>query len=363
MKKAIAMFVTFLAVGCGTKENNQNASENPDETSQSNVSQASSEVVFHPIIDPKSNEVAAMMPLPVNWRINNDGKSKAMIEGPDGIRVYSLPYKSFVYTEDAYMRQLYIQSGQPFRQPVDIETLVNEDLLPIAQREGSRFIRQARVAEVAKTDREYDAMLFKVFQPQQTFDAAVTEWQDAKGNPYLILIHQSTHYANNLMNWGYYCQAMEAPKVSYEAAKKHLVYAYGNIRYNPKSVEAYNISQAQKANASMAVFNQRMQIRQQQFESSQRAFESKRDAINAAITANYNNNSAASDRNHNRFVNYIKGEETVSANGQRYQVQSGSNQYWVNENGQYQGSNDPNYDPNRNQGTVNHTWTEAPADN
>jgi hypothetical protein len=363
MKKSIAILVIFAAIACGTKESDPKTSEDANEISENDASQTNEEVVFHPITDPKSNEAAAMMPLPANWRINNDGKGKAMIDGPDGIHVYSLPYKSFIYTEDAYMRQLYIQSGQPFRRPVNIETIISEDLLPIAQREGSTFIRQYRVAEVAKTDREYDAMLFKVFQPQQTFDAAVTEWEDAKGNPYLILIHQSTHYANNLMNWGYHCEAMEAPKASYESAKKHLVYGYGNIRYNPKSVEAYNISEAQKANASMAAFNQRMQVKQQQFESSQRAFESKRDAINAAITANYNHNSAASDRNHNRFVNYIKDEETVSANGQRYQVQSGSNQYWVNENGEYQGSNDPNYDPNRNQGTVNHTWTEAPADN
>ena len=109
----------------------------------------------------------------------------------------------------------------------------------------------------------------------------------------------------------------------------------------------------------MAAHNERMAVMQQNFDASQRAFTEKRDAINASITANYANSNATSSRNHNRFLNYIKEEETVSANGQRYQVQGGSSQYWVNENGQYQGSNNPNYDPNRNQGTVNHTWTQG----
>lgn len=361
MKRTFSFMIIFLALGCSQKQSDAKAVEETTDVLKNEVSQAGSEVVFHPIIDSKSNDVIAMIPLPANWRINNNGESSAMIDGPNGIRVYNLPLKSFLYTDDQYMQQLYTQSGQPLRRPVNVQTIVSEDLLPIARREGSTFIGQYAVADVARTDREYDAMLFKVFPSQQSFDAVVTEWEDAKGNPYLILIHQSASAANNLVNWSYYCQAMEAPKAEYESAKKHLVYGFANTRYNPKSVEAYNIAEAQKANASMAAHNQRMAARQQQFAASQQAFESKRDQINAAITQNYENNNTASDRNHNRFLNYIKDQETVSANGQKYQVQSGSNQYWVNENGQYQGSNDPNYDPNRNQGTVNHNWSEAPV--
>lgn len=355
MKKALAILISILLLGCRQNETTTDG-QNPNRTTHGGT-KADNEIVFKPIIDGKTNTVFAMMPLPMDWRINTSGP--AMIESPDGLRVYSLPLHFFVYTDDPYTMQLYAQSGQPVRRNTEIEQLIREDLMPIAQREGSKFIKQYPVEEVANADRDYDALLFKVMPSQQKFNAAVTEWEDKNGNPYLIIIHQNASYANNLLNWGYYCQAMEAPKPVYGKAKERLLYALAHTRYNPKNVEAYNISEAQKANASMAAHNQRMAVMQQNFNASQRAFESKRDAINASIMANYNSNNAASDKSHNRFLNYIKEQETVSANGQRYQVQGGSNQYWVNQNHQYQGSNDPNYDPNRNQETVNQTWTEA----
>lgn len=355
MKKGLTIFAILLLIGCSQKENTS-AIENPDGTTIDS-SKADNEIVFKPIMGGKTNTVFAMMPLPMNWRINTSGS--AVIESPDGVRVYNFPLQFFIYADDPYMLQMYAQSGQPVRRYTQIEQLIREDLMPIAQREGSKFIKQYPVEEIANADRDYDALLFKVMPSQQKFNVAVTEWEDKNGNPYLIVVHQNASYANNLLNWGYYCHAMEAPKSIYGKAKETLLYALANTKYNPKNVEAYNISEAQKANASMAAHNQRMAVMQQNFNESQRAFENKRDAINASITANYESNSAASDRNHNRFLNYIKEEETVSANGQRYQVQSGSNQYWVNQNSQYVGSNDPNYDPNRNQGTVNQTWTEA----
>ncbi|SCY86092.1 hypothetical protein SAMN02927903_02649 [Flavobacterium caeni] len=341
-----------LLMGCGTKDG-----ENKPNESQPIEAAPSDEVVFKPMIDPKTNEAYAMMPLPMSWRINQTGA--ALIESPDGVRVYNLPLRYFVYTDDPYFLQLYSQSGQPVRRFVEIDQLLHEDFLPIADREGSKFVEKMAVPEIAQADRTYDAMLFKVTPSQQQFNAFATEWQDKEGNPYLIVIHQNASYANNLLNWGYYCQAMQAPKAVYEKAKQTLLYGLAHTQYNPKSVEAYNRSEAQKANASMAAHQQRMTALQQNFDQSQRAFESKRDAINASIMANYQNADAASDRSHNRFLNYIKGEETVSAGGQRYQVQGGSNQYWVNQNGEYVGSNDPNYDPNRNQGTENQTWDEA----
>lgn len=355
MKKILATFGILLLIGCGQKENGS-ATLNPDGTIAEQTD-TSDEVVFKPIIDTKTNDVFAMMPVPMSWRINTTGS--ATIESPDGVRVYNLPLQFFIYTDDPYTLQLYAQSGQPVRRYLEMGDLIREDLMPIAQREGSKFIKQTPIENIAKADQDYDSLLFKVVQSQQKFTAAATEWEDKNGNPYLIVVHQNASYANNMLNWGYYCQAMEAPKAIYPKAKEALLYALANTRYNPKNVEAYNIREAQKANASMAAHNERMAVMQQNFDASQRAFTEKRDAINASITANYANSNATSSRNHNRFLNYIKEEETVSANGQRYQVQGGSSQYWVNENGQYQGSNNPNYDPNRNQGTVNHTWTQG----
>lgn len=366
MKNLIAtLIVSFLFFSCFEKEKSDLVIDksigNQIAPTQAAVND---EIVFQPIIDNKTKSVFAMMPLPANWQINNVvGKSSAMIDGPDGIKIYSLPLHFYVFTDDQYTLQMYSQSGQPVRRPIEIQNIIEQDFLPIAQKEGSKFLRQYAAPEIAQSDKEYDAMLFKVFPAQQAFNVAVSEWEDAKGNPYLIVIHQSASFANNLLNWSYYCHAMQATPDAYENAKKNLLYALANTRYNPQNVAEYNQREAQKANVSMAAHNQRMQQKQQQFDVSQRNFESKRDVINASISANYNNANAASDRNQNRFLNYIKDENTVQANGSRYQVESGSNQYWLNRNGEYVGSNDPNYDPNRNQGTDGQTWTEGQIEN
>ena len=106
-----------------------------------------------------------------------------------------------------------------------------------------------------------------------------------------------------------------------------------------------------------------MRANQQQFDAQQKAFKEKSEAINTSIMDSYNARNASSDRTHNRFLNYIKDENTVvnQQDGKRYQVEAGSDQYWINDQGQYIGTNDPNYDPNRNQGTQNQNWNQAPV--
>ena len=134
-----------------------------------------------------------------------------------------------------------------------------------------------------------------------------------------------------------------------------------SLKYNPRYFDQYNQSEMQKESTSWAAHNQKMSTQQREFDTQQAAFKQKSEAINQSIMANYNNKNAASDRNHNRFLNYIKDENTVSnpADGQRYQVQAGANNYWMNENGQYISTDDPNYDPNRNQNTNNENWNEV----
>ncbi|HBM82497.1 MAG TPA: hypothetical protein DD459_02415, partial [Halieaceae bacterium] len=61
-----------------------------------------------------------------------------------------------------------------------------------------------------------------------------------------------------------------------------------------------------------------------------------------------------------RTINAI-GDRTVIANpetGNRYNVQSGSNQYWVNQDERYLGSDNPNYDPRLDPGMNQQEWIE-----
>jgi len=84
------------------------------------------------------------------------------------------------------------------------------------------------------------------------------------------------------------------------------------------------------------------------------------DAINKASMDGYNSRMESMDHNQQQFTNYIKDEYTVAnPNGQQYQVESGSNQYWMNNNGEYIPSNDVMYDPNADNAVNNQTWQEV----
>jgi hypothetical protein len=165
--------------------------------------------------------------------------------------------------------------------------------------------------------------------------------------------------------WNYYGQGLDAPEAKYESAKKTLLDGLASLQYNPRYFDKYNQNEMNRESQSWAVHNQRMSAQQKQFDAQQAIYKDKTDAINSSIMASYNERNASSDRMHNRFVNYIKDENTVvnQNDGQRYQVQTGKDHYWMNDQGQYIGTNDPNYDPNRNQGTQNQSWSEAQETN
>jgi hypothetical protein len=73
---------------------------------------------------------------------------------------------------------------------------------------------------------------------------------------------------------------------------------------------------------------------------------------------NWQDRNAASDRSHERFVDTITERTKMSdpSTGQQYKVDSGSSHYWMNRDGQYFGTDNVNYDPNRDQEMNRQNW-------
>ncbi|MBZ4398119.1 hypothetical protein [Myxococcus sp. AS-1-15] len=314
-------------------------------------------VVMHRVFDDKFMEMAAM-PLPDNWIVNN---GKAVISGPGNVNVYMVPTKTFMFSGDPMMQQVAARSGQPMRRFESIDQVIQQDLVPIARKEGAKLVKQYDAPDIAASDKGFSDLLYKVAPMRQLFLAKVTEWTDKRGEPYMMVVHLSATDLGNMVSWNYYTHALDAPKERYEESKKVVLQALAGTRYNPQYVQAYNQGEMARERASWAAHHQRMQANKAAFEAQQRAFHEKNDAINRSIAETYASRDAASDRMHHRFVNYIKDEETVrnTATGTRHQVQTGANQYWMNGNGQYVPSNDPNYDPNRDPHLNHQQWDEA----
>ncbi len=364
--RAVFFLVVALTISCQSSKSEKidpvTGQVVKDSSGDAKSQEENAELIPHPMTDNKG-QVMLMMTLPANWKLHSE-PGKAAMTGPNGIFVYNLPMKNFMYSTNAMMADIYRQNGGKLRTPLTAEQVIRQDFVPVAQREGSKLIAITQAPQIAKANGAIQGMMYQIGTPNVRYDAAIADFQDSKGNPYSIVVHVSHNSVNDMTMWNYYGQGLDAPREVYASAKSTLVNGLASLQYNPRYFDQFNRNEMTRESQSWAAHNQRMAANQRNFDAQQAAHRQKTESINASIMASYDARNASSDRQHNRFVNYIKGEETVkNPDGQRYQVQSGADHYWMNQDGDYIGTNDPNYDPNRNQGTVNQTWNEVPIEN
>ncbi|SFP91874.1 hypothetical protein SAMN05216419_10336 [Nitrosomonas cryotolerans] len=326
-------------------------------------SQGNDKIVMHTIMDSKTNQPFAQIPLPASWKINaHVQQNSPAITGPNGIEVYTYGYQSFVYSNDVYMQQSYQAAGQQMRRPVGVEGVLNQDVKKMAQQSGSKFIKQYPLSQIAQADKNYGDQLYSVGQSQTTYQAAASEWEDGKGNKAMIVVHYTENSGYGSVYWGYYIQVVGSKASDFENVKSTYLNALVNTRYNPQHIAAYNQREAAKSNQSWATHDQKMKNNQANFEAQQRAHQSSVDAWNKSSMDAYNSRSASQDRIQNQRINSINETQNVidPNNGQSYQVEGYSNQYWMNGQGEYIPSDNSLYNPNLDENVNNQNWEEAP---
>ena len=123
---------------------------------------------------------------------------------------------------------------------------------------------------------------------------------------------------------------------------------------------AYNQEEAKRVGQSWAAHNERMIRNQAAFEASQRAHVNRSNAINEAIMTGWRERNAASDRNQEQFIDGIYERTNVvdPSTDQWYKVAAGANQYWMNSNGEYIGTDLQDYNPNLDENMNEIRWQE-----
>jgi hypothetical protein len=305
--------------------------------------------------------VFAELPFPPGWKqVSNPRPGEPSIAGPDGIEVTNFAATSFLFTMDPQLRQIYAQGGQTLRAMPGIDALVEQDLIPWAEQKGYRFVRSYEIAEVSEVDQWYSDQLFKAV-PSQTRNTAIgTDWESAAGEPYFLLTHLMVNDSAQLQAWSYWSTGLAADPEVFARAKQQLVFALSHARFELEPIAAYHRREAEKAGASWAAHNQRMAESWASFEANQRAFRNKSQAAHDALMEDWRARNAASDKAHERFVDTIT-ERTKVVNpntGQLYKVESGSSAYWMNGDGEYIGTELPNYDPNLDETMNEKRWEE-----
>jgi hypothetical protein len=311
-------------------------------------------LVMHEVKD-NNGVVTATVPMPATWKIVKGG-----ITGPHGIKVTDFPFRSFMINYNPSLAYGYAASGQKMRELPDIETLIQQDFVPVGAKNGLTYIKSYELPEVSKIDKWYSDQLFKAMPSVSTVKAYGTEWRYANGNPYFLVIHLNSSKDASMHQWFYVSSGLDAEPAYFETAKKQFIFALANIRFNIEPIMAYNQAEAQRCGQSWAAFNKKMAANQAAFEANQIAHINKSNAINNAIMSNYQANDIASDKKQQQTIDGIYEQTNVqnTETGKTYKVQEGANQYWMNSNGEYIATKLQDYNPNLDDNMNEVNWQE-----
>ena len=330
--------------------------------SPAQASQGAPQVVMRPVQDSATGLVAFNIPLPADWQFARRGTPQdPTIVGPDGIKVYQRNGGNFSFPTDPQTQQLYRASGVSMRAPVAAEQIVQQDIAPVLQRTGLRFVRQYRLPQLAAVNEQYDSWLYKVAPSRMSFDVLATEWSAADGTRVLVILNQSVSSGNGMINWSYWLESVEAPGHRFGHASQALIHALSNKQHNPAQIQAYNANEAHQLRQSQGQHNAKMQEQQNHFDAMQKIHRDKVDSVNNSQMSIYRTQRDAGDRMQQGNIDAIRGESTVidPHQGRQVQVEAGSSHYWMNGDGQYIRSNDSFYNPNRDPALNRQDWRKV----
>lgn len=317
-------------------------------------------LVWKNVLDNKG-VVILSQPIPENWKYSNTtDPNSPIITGPNNLKIYMLPFKSFLYYNDQFMIQAAQQSGMNLRQMPSTEEIMQVDIIPMMAKKGLTFVKKFDLPNVAKVDKWYKEQLYKVAPTREIAMSIGSEWKFANGDPCFVIINIGSSEDQTSQFWNYNGYLLQSDPQYYERNKKQLTFTLENTQYNLEPIREYNQSEARKAGISWAAHNQRMAANQANFQAQQRAHVNSSEAVNDAIMAGWRSNNAASDKNQEQFIDVINEQTNVvdHSTGKEYKVQSHYNKYWMNSNGEYISTNQNTYDPNADVNMNGQKWEE-----
>lgn len=356
--------LTVALLGCGDSNTNDSVGTNEtDNSSEVNGETAPSndweKLTMVPFVDAKGT-VTSRAPFPSGWTVKRAKQGEPSITGPHNVRIMEQPFKSFVYTNDYQMQQIYMQNGQPVSPWPGPDALVQQFFVPELSSQGWKLLRQYNVPEVARLDKWYNDQLYKVSPSQVEVHAIGTEWQSSDGSKAFMITRAIVSTSYDMQTWYYFSSVLKADDDYFDKAVKQYLFALGNTRYELEPIAAYNKAEAQRVGQSWAAFNQRMAQNQANFEQQQRNYVNNSNAINDAIMNGYKDRSASNDQQHQNYIDgiYEQDNSVNSSTGDQYKTSIHYNEYWVNGNGEYISTNNSNYNPNLDQDLNGSNWDQ-----
>ncbi len=281
-------------------------------------------VTMKPVKD-QNGMVTAYIPLPSNWQI-----AGPKIKSPDGYEFFDYP-------------------GQKLtgRQITSIDQVIQTDVMNLIRQNNCQYVGVEDLPQVAENDRRMYANYWSAMPVQNHHEAKGIEVKDDKGNRGYAVVHY-TLSQSQYGSFAFYYLTLLGTETggNFERAKRTLIYALANMKQDPQAVAMHNQREQQKSRNSWAAHNQKMRSNQQNFDNWQKT-QQDLSSINDIYYEGYKERSAMRDAGQEKVINSIREEEprTNPYGGGQTNVSQNYKYYYMNQYGQYFGTNDPNYNP------------------
>jgi len=349
---------TLTACSSSANSDNLNTSERLETRQASNTGLPNGGTKVHTVKDPQTGQAIYQIEFPATWEVN---QATGLITGPNQLEIQHYQPESFVYPTDPYARQSYAQAGQKVAQPIGAQGVLRQFVQPNASKLGLTFEKSYRLSSLAQKDQAIANQYYTYGDQRKTFDVLATEWKNGDGRRSLVLIHYNENSFMGMTMWGYTLKSMSVNANDFENAKTALIRGLEGVRFNQQVIAAHNQREMQKLSQQDATFQNRLRNKEANFQATQRAHVESQNAIRQSQMGIYRAQSESFNRGNQQISNGILEENTMynPTNGETYQVESGYDNYWMNSDGQYIGTDDHLYNPNIDQNINNTDWQQA----
>lgn len=304
--------------------------------------------------------------LPAHWQVRGLETGYWSASAP-GLEVRN---NRFVTFKDVtgQMRQFSQMAGESLRAPMAAEQVFQQDIAPKVRAEGYELVEVKPMPELVRKGMEDVGKLYSPGNVRPALQTLMSVWKKGDQRRALFL-NWLRMDGEGFVIWGYGVSTLDATARNFETEKNSLIHASLTARSAPEGIAAQHrdaqmkeqqgrmqAQQQQMQNQqSWAAHNQRMNARWNAFNAQQAAHNDMVNSVNNSIMGGYNSTMSTMDNMQNSTINAIRGEQDAynPYTGEAGKIQSGYDNYWMNSDGQYFGTNDVMYDPN-----VNSDWTD-----
>lgn len=305
--------------------------------------------------------------LPAHWKVEGMETGYWSATAPNGLRVKSNKMVSFTDITGP-LRQYALQAGQKLRAPLMPEQVLEQEVAPKLRSEGYELVEQKPTPDLVRKARE-DAS--KMYRPQgfnPDFRQILSIWRKGDQRK-AVFLGWLRNDSDGFIQWAYGTATVDAPAKYFETELNSFVQATLTAQVAPEALAAHK-EQMQRQERQMqmqnqqswAAHNQRMRDRWAAFNAQQAIHNDMVNSVNNSQMGAYNSTMSTMDNMQNSTINAIRGEQDAynPFTGESGKIQSGYDNYWMNSDGQYFGTNDVMYDPNVN-GDWTGQWQQVPT--